>query len=558
MTGKNISGKNLTADYRPQTFAQVLGQEGACTILSRAAAWNRVAPAYMFSGTRGVGKTTVARILAKAINCSQGPAAEPCNDCMLCRRITQGISLDVQEIDGASHTGVDHVRKLNEEVGYSPLEGRYKIIIIDEAHMLSKSAFNALLKTLEEPPAHAVFILATTEPHRFPATIVSRCQHFTFKLLSSRNLVQHMGSILEREHIHWEEKALEILARKAAGSVRDALSMLNQVLALGEKGLHAEQVRDILGIAKQQSMQDLFQAFVQQDCLAISQTVQELLQQGLDVGFFLEELASAWRNLFILKQAGQKGAEFLELPPEELQNWQALAQELPLAQIHAAWQMTLEGQRQVAISPDAGLALELLLFNIAFLPDLLNVDQAAGAAANTTGNSQQSSSGGQRSGVQYPAQDRTGSGPESQPAACAETRKGAQEQNLDWEGFLNYLKQKSYQEQLPSMHLVQAELQEDKLKLHCPVFWQERLQAKQGKKLLQQAVNEYFQSSLVLELKSVDNGSQQQEQGRSLEEKVRQEPVVQKILQEFEGDILKVSPRDKNGFGTGQQAGGQG
>src|SRR6056297_2491443 len=187
-----MAHKRLTNYYRPQNFSQVLGQEQIRRILSRAAGEGKIAPAYMFSGTRGVGKTTIARVFAKAINCRHGPVEEPCNACRYCQQITNNACMDVYEIDGASHTGVDHVRKLNEEVGYAPIELRYKVIIIDEAHMLSKPAFNALLKTLEEPPRHAFFMLATTEPHKFPQTIISRCQHFTFKRVRHKEMEEYL------------------------------------------------------------------------------------------------------------------------------------------------------------------------------------------------------------------------------------------------------------------------------------------------------------------------------------------------------------------------------
>ncbi|MBA4357635.1 MAG: DNA polymerase III, subunit gamma and tau, partial [Desulfovibrio sp.] len=183
---------SLTAKYRPRLFAEVAGQDAVRAILSRAAATGKIAPAYMFSGTRGVGKTTIARIFAKALNCEQAPAPEPCNVCSMCRQATQGTAVDIIEIDAASHGGVNDVRALKEDVGYAPLEGRYKIFIIDEAHMLSTAAFNALLKTLEEPPARVTFILASTEAHKFPATILSRCQHYVFKMLPQADLAAHL------------------------------------------------------------------------------------------------------------------------------------------------------------------------------------------------------------------------------------------------------------------------------------------------------------------------------------------------------------------------------
>ena len=191
-----MSISSLTAKHRPQTFAEVAGQQAVKTILSRAAAEDRVAPAYLFSGTRGVGKTTIARIFAKALNCVEAPTAEPCNRCHRCKQATAGVFPDVIEIDGASHNKVDDARSLKEDIGYAPLEGRYKVIIIDEAHMLTVQAFNALLKTLEEPPARVTFIMATTEVRKFPATIVSRCQHYVFQMLSQQELSAHLADIL--------------------------------------------------------------------------------------------------------------------------------------------------------------------------------------------------------------------------------------------------------------------------------------------------------------------------------------------------------------------------
>ena len=240
---------SLAAKYRPQTFAQVAGQDMVKAVLSRAAAEDRVAAAYLLSGTRGVGKTTIARIFAKALNCRHAPGPEPCNQCDQCRKITQGSHVDVTEIDGASNNSVEDARALRENIGYAPMEGRYKVFIIDEAHMLSRSAFNALLKTLEEPPARVVFIFATTEAHKFPITIVSRCQHFVFRHLGEDALVQHLSQVLNKENVPFEEGAVRLIARRAAGSVRDSMSLLDQTLALGGDNLTSAVTREVLGLA---------------------------------------------------------------------------------------------------------------------------------------------------------------------------------------------------------------------------------------------------------------------------------------------------------------------
>jgi DNA polymerase-3 subunit gamma/tau len=378
-----MSQDNLTARYRPQTFAQVAGQDAVKRILSRATATGQVAPAYLFSGTRGVGKTTVARIFAKALNCLHGPGAEPCNQCPICRQITLGSAVDVVEIDGASNTGVDNVRRLKEDVGYAPLECRFKVIIIDEAHMLSKQAFNALLKTLEEPPGHVTFIMATTEPEKFPQTIISRCQHFVFKRLPQSELIRHLGGVLERESVSAEQAAVTLIARRAAGSVRDSMSLLGQVLALGSDSLTLADTREVLGLAGGELFTRLVECVLIRDLLGLNAVLTEILDQGADLGFFLRELAGCWRNLFLLNHMGAGARSIIDLSAEEIEAWAGIAPRFAAAHLHAAWQMTLDSQRKVLTSMEPALALELLLLNLACLPDLLALAPSGAGSART-------------------------------------------------------------------------------------------------------------------------------------------------------------------------------
>lgn len=372
---KHIS---LAAKYRPQRFMDVAGQPMAAVALSRAAAEDKVAPAYLLSGTRGVGKTTIARIFAKALNCERGPGAEPCNECAQCRQITAGNHVDVSEIDGASNTGVDDVRALREVIGFMPMEGRYKIFIVDEAHMLSKNAFNALLKTLEEPPSHTVFIFATTEAHRFPATIISRCQHFVFRHLPEAAIYEHLVKVLGLEEIEFEENALHLLARRAAGSVRDSLSLLDQALSVSSGKLTAEATRKALGVAGPELFANLLSAIAGNDLAQILAITQGVLQDGVDLGYFTRELGATFRNLFLLRKAGDKIVPSLGLASHDEQ--EALKKQCQLfapGHLHGAWQMILESQRGIAQSPEPGAALELLLLNLALLPQLLPVGEAA-------------------------------------------------------------------------------------------------------------------------------------------------------------------------------------
>lgn len=361
---------SLASKHRPQTFGEVVGQNLAALALSRAAREDRIAPAYLLSGTRGVGKTTVARIFAKALNCENAPTAEPCNQCRQCKQILAGSHVDVNEIDGASNTGVDDVRALRENIGFMPMEGRYKIFIVDEAHMLSKSAFNALLKTLEEPPPRATFIFATTEAHRFPITILSRCQHYVFRHLPEDVIFAHLCAVLKKEGVPYEEGAARLIARRAAGSARDGLSLLDQVLALGEK-LDETTTRQALGLAGKEFFTELLDAVKNGDMAKILSLSRELAASGADIGFFIRELSAVLRDLFLYAQAGDAILPTLNPAPDVAAFLRANRDVLSPAWLHAAWQMALESQKSVVQNPEPGAALELLLINVALLPKLL-------------------------------------------------------------------------------------------------------------------------------------------------------------------------------------------
>src|SRR5690606_27926885 len=257
----------LARKWRPMSFADLVGQDHVATTLGNAIANDRVAHAFLFTGVRGVGKTTSARILAKALNClsSDGPTATPCLSCAACKEIALGTDVDVQEIDGASYNGVDEVRRLQESLPYRPSRDRYKIVIVDEVHMLSQSAWNAFLKTLEEPPPHVKFIFATTEVHKVPVTILSRVQRFDFKLIPAKLIIDRLRYMVTRENLTAEDEALAMLARQAAGSMRDATSLLDQVIAWSDGNLTAQGVSQALGIASRTIMYDLTRAVLAGD-----------------------------------------------------------------------------------------------------------------------------------------------------------------------------------------------------------------------------------------------------------------------------------------------------
>lgn len=285
--------------YRPGTFDDVIGQPHVVQTLMNAVSTKRIAHAYLFSGTRGVGKTTVARILAKALNCERGPTSRPCDTCENCREIAQGNSVDVIEIDGASNTSVDDVREIRENVKFTPFRGQFRVYIIDEVHMLSNSAFNALLKTLEEPPAHVVFIFATTEIHKIPATILSRCQHYNFRRIARAEIIERLRHVAGQDQLTLEERSFVALARASEGSMRDALSLLDQAIAYGGKAISHEDLELLLGAVPQELVQELIRAVMAQDSPAALAGLAKLLDQGHDLRAFCAEVVERIRNLLV-------------------------------------------------------------------------------------------------------------------------------------------------------------------------------------------------------------------------------------------------------------------
>ncbi|MHB1605256.1 MAG: DNA polymerase III subunit gamma/tau [Leptospirales bacterium] len=295
---------SLARKWRPQTFKDLVGQEFVVRAIASALKSRKLPQAFLFSGERGVGKTTVARILAKAINCGQGPTLEPCQVCDSCREISQGSSPDVLEIDGASHTSVDDVRSLRDGIRYLPFKSRTRIYIIDEVHMLSQAAFNALLKTLEEPPAHVVFVFATTEDHKIPDTILSRCQHFRFRSLSVAEITGKLEEIAKQEALPFQRAILNLIARSAGGSLRDALSLLDQIRFLADGPQTVEDVALFLGMAGGLPEKRLLQSLLSGDLKEVIIQSDQILSIGIDPKATLQSLSSKIRDMLIAQTMG--------------------------------------------------------------------------------------------------------------------------------------------------------------------------------------------------------------------------------------------------------------
>ena len=375
--------------WRPQSFEDIAGQEHITHTLQNAIRSERVAHAYLFTGVRGVGKTTAARILAKALNCEQGPTATPCNQCSHCEEITQGSCLDVLEIDGASNRGIDEIRQIIDNVRYQPAKCRFKIYIIDEVHQVTKDAFNALLKTLEEPPPSVKFILATTEPHRLPETILSRCQRYDFRRISLREIVQRLSAIGKSEGLNITQGALVLLAREADGSMRDAQSLLEQVLACADPaGGEAERsavdetsLQEILGLAERRVLYEISAAVLSGQAAKCLALVAEVVNQGRDLNRLSRDLVEQFRNLLVARVAGQKSAPasggnatpLLDLPDQEIADLIQQAGSVAVEMLLDYFDFMAAGDEEIARSATPRFALETVLIRLATLPQTLPV-----------------------------------------------------------------------------------------------------------------------------------------------------------------------------------------
>ncbi len=358
-------GYQVTArKWRPQTFDDVVEQQHVTRTLRNAIRLGRIAHAYLFAGTRGVGKTTMARVLAKALNCEQGPTEHPCNTCQSCLEITQGTSLDIVEIDGASNRGIDEIRDLRERLRYLPTRGRYKVYILDEVHMLTKEAFNALLKTLEEPPAHVVFVFATTELERIPYTIVSRCQRFEFKRVSLTGLVEQLEHITQSEGIHISRACLMRIAKAAEGSMRDAQSLLDQVVAYCGMEVRDEDVDQILGYVGIEMLAQCLRALCQQDATATLHTMTLLQSEGHEAIGIARALLEGLRHLIVLKTVPHP-EELIPLSEADIETLRAVAALASIEEIYGQFHVLSAAEQTLRHASNAFLGLEMTLVRMA-------------------------------------------------------------------------------------------------------------------------------------------------------------------------------------------------
>ncbi|MDO9567519.1 MAG: DNA polymerase III subunit gamma/tau, partial [Candidatus Desulfaltia sp.] len=359
--------------YRPQTFEQVIKQDHVTLTLTNAISLNRVAHAILLTGPRGTGKTTVARILAKAMNCKDGPAPVPCNKCRSCDETTSGSSADVYEIDGASNNGVEQIRTLRDNIKYMPAYSRYKIYIIDEVHMLSKGAFNALLKTLEEPPSHIMFIFATTEPNKIPITILSRCQRYDFRHIDIESLSEHMKYLCAKEEFDISIESLELIAREAAGSMRDALSLLDQVISCVQGSITHDKVLDILSVIDRKIIFDISGAVLRGDLPAILDILDDIYARGYEMQKLYADMVEQFRNLFVVKM-GKNISKLVNLPAHEIDLMHDQAKDISPVFLNQIFDLLFKEEPAIRFSAQPKLAIEILFIKMFQIKPAMPID----------------------------------------------------------------------------------------------------------------------------------------------------------------------------------------
>ncbi|AIY79107.1 DNA polymerase III subunit gamma/tau [Clostridium botulinum] len=353
----------LYREWRPRTFNDVVGQEHITTTLKNEILNDRIAHAYLFCGTRGTGKTSTAKVMAKALNCFNIQDGEPCNECEMCKKINEGLSMDVTELDAASNNGIDRIRDIIDDTKYPPQEGKYKIYILDEVHMLSGGAVNAFLKTLEEPPSNVIFILATTDPQKLPITILSRCQRFDFKRINQKDISDRLRKITESQNVSVDEKSLDLIARVADGAMRDSLSILDQAIAMGDNNIKYDDLISILGLVTNEYLFDITNSIVERNIEKAMVIIDKLVFSGKDIHLFIKDLIGHFRNLLMVKVSNTP-EEILDMSLENIELIKEQGKKIRIEEIMRGIRILQEGEANSKVSKQSRLYLELSIIKM--------------------------------------------------------------------------------------------------------------------------------------------------------------------------------------------------
>lgn len=556
----------LARKWRPQTFADIVGQEHVTRTLQNAIRAGRIAHAFLFTGVRGVGKTTAARVLAKALNCVHGPTPEPCNRCELCGEITRGQSVDVIEIDGASNTGVDDVRVIIENVRYQPAACRFKIYIIDEVHMLSTSAFNALLKTLEEPPEHVKFIFATTDPHKVPATVQSRCQRYDFRRIPLRLVVERLATIARSEGVEVSERALFAVAREAEGSMRDAQSLLDQLIAYGGNQIRDEDVYSALGVTDRRSVLALVEALLRRDSARCVALLDEVYASGHDLRRLVRELVGHLHDVTLV-QVGAGEALREQWSEEDLAEIQEHAGLRSIEELDRLFRGLVPLEGELARVPFPKLLFEMTLVRLATqeplvpLADALAELRSLEARLAARGASPSSLGSGPNPPRALPDHEslatehkavrrqQANPGPARQQAADPEPPSSSSGAEPSWRGFLEFVGRKK---PVMKSHLelcAPPSLDADPLLLIAPAGLHfDYLNKADHRAVLEQIASEFLGRPVTVRVQEgsqADVSKQRLVSQRELKQVAAQHPLVRAAMEILGAQIQEVRPRQK-------------
>ena len=543
-----MSYQVIARRWRPQSFEELVGQAHISQTLNNAVALNRVPQAVLFTGPRGTGKTTTARIFAKNLRCLNPVNGVACNQCASCLEITNGSSIDVLEIDGASHNGVDAVRQLRETVGYMPASGKYKVYIIDEVHMLSSSAFNALLKTLEEPPPHVIFIFATTEVHKIPDTILSRCQRFDFRRIPLTKVVERLKYISEQEGFETEDEALWLLARQGEGSLRDSLSFLDQVAAFSAKKITLANVTEILGMLDHSLLKDLLEGLITRQPSRVLSLLARLHDGGVDPEVFFEELLYWLRHLIVIKTATGDKPQWLEMSDGDFLFFSSLGAKTSLEDLHMLFDVLLKGEMDLHRAGQPLMVMEVVLLRCLLTPQMANLNEllahamSVAPATFSTVTPSSSPSGDTKSALTASAPIKMV--PEFVPGATPLER---------WFHFVEKSKKVDSLYSAKLENLVFISETEKRLILSVPsklAFLREQFLAPESRKKLQGLIDSFWGAGYAFEIglgqeergESVHSSRQKQAKEREVAvmQKIKEHPAVLKAQEVFRTKIASV------------------